>query len=261
MQPLSRAADKHLASRFCLADTVGRGRHGEGGFAISIRDHIWERLSTRDGLLLLGMNLVPLVGALTAGWDGLAIMLYYWMETAIIGFWLVVRVAFTPLDPIGINFGGKGLSSEALALFIVAHAGIFMGVHLFLLLGVFGSELRPGRLLSPLPLFADLLFERGFLLPLGVFALVRGLFAVADWRAGRRTGPGIIDFYIRIIVMQFTVLLGGWVFLILMPFGADSAIGALVVLVLFKTGAELLAGPLMHIVENAITRAGEKQRG
>lgn len=207
------------------------------------------------------MNLVPLLGALIAGWDGLAVMLYYWMETAIIGFWLVVRVAFSPLDPIGVNFGGKGLSPQALALFIVAHAGIFMGVHLFMLIGVFGGELRPERILSPLPLFADLLFERGFLLPLGVFALVRGLFAASDWRAGRPTGPGIIDFYMRIIVMQFTLLLGGWVLLILLPFGADSSIGGLVVLVLFKTGAELLAGPLTHAIETAITRAGEKQRG
>lgn len=258
MQPLWSASQKPLAPPFSSADTRALGSNGEGGFAIKVMNHVMDRLATRDGLLLLSMNLVPLVGALTAGWDGLAVILYYWLETAIIGLWLAVRVAISPVDAVGDNFAGKGMTSEGLALFIVAHAGIFMGIHMFMLLGMFGGA-APGRILAPLPLLSYLLFERGFLLPLAGFALVRGIFAISDWRAGHRTGPGIIDFYIRIIVMQFTVLLGGWVLLILLPFDLDASIGGVVLLILLKTGSELMAGPLQDYVERAITRAAEKK--
>lgn len=240
-----------------------------GGFAINFLDHIRERLTTRDGLLLVSMNLVPLVGAVMADWDGLAVMLYYWLETVIIGFWVVIRVANTPVDGIGNTFGGsKGttVSPVGLAIFIVAHAAIFMGVHLFFLLGLFGDG-RSRQADGPLGIFARLLFERGLWLPLAGFALIRGVFAISDWRAGYSTGPAVVDFYLRILVMQLAVLLGGWVFLVLQPLnaflsaGVDAALGGVVALVLVKTGAELFSGPLSHAAQNALNRAAEKQQG
>lgn len=215
-----------------------------------------DRLASRDGLMLLGMNLVPLVGALVASWDGVAIMLYYWMETAIIGVWLVLRVANTPVDGIGAKLMGSGqaMSPIGLALFIVAHAGIFMGVHLFFLFGLLESALPPD-LRSPATLFPYLLFERGFWIPLTALAVIRGLFTVADWRAGRSVGPAIVDFYIRIFVMQFAVLLTGWVFLLLLPFGVDAAIGGVAALVLVKTASDFLWGRMRTYVIDSIENA------
>ena len=215
------------------------------------------------------MNLVPIVGAITAGWDGLTVMLYYWLETLIIGVWVVIRVANTKLDGLGAKFaGGSGdsISPVGLALFIVVHAAVFMGVHLFFILGLFGEN-RPQQHGGPLGLFGHLLFERGLWLPLAGFALIRGVFAVSAWRHGHSSGPAIIDFYLRIFVMQFAVLLGGWVFLILQPLnylfsaGVDAALGGVVALVLVKTVAELSSGPLSHAAAEAVGSAVQKQQG
>lgn len=206
---------------------------------------------TRDSLLVVGTNLIPLVGALVAGWDGLSIMMLYWLETAVIGFWLIVLVGSSPVDPLGEKFAGKGLDGIGLAAFVTAHAGIFMAVHLFLLLGLFGTS-RPGFMTDPRWLIWELVVNRGFWMPLLALFVIRGIFAIADRRAGVPTGPVIISFYVRILVMQFTVLLGGWILLIALPFGLDHSIGGVALLVMLKTAAEFSAGNLVRKAETII---------
>lgn len=219
---------------------------------------IWDRLNSRDGLLLLGMNLVPLLGAILLGWDGLSIMILYWLETAVIGFWVVALVAVSPIDPLGAKFAGEGLDGRGLAAFVTLHAGIFMAVHLFMLLGLFGTS-RPGSTTDPSGLIWDLVVNRGLWMPLLALFIVRGIFALADRRAGVSTGPVIIAFYVRILVMQFTVLLGGWILLIALPFGLDHSIGGVALLILLKTAAEFSSGSLVAKAEMAILAQGDRK--
>src|SRR5262245_21233935 len=42
-------------------------------------------------LILLAANLVPLVGVLVCDWDAFVLLMLYWLETAVIAFWTILR--------------------------------------------------------------------------------------------------------------------------------------------------------------------------
>jgi hypothetical protein len=219
-----------------------------------------ERYFNRDTVLLVGANLVPLLGALIAGWDPLLLVLFYWLETAVIGFWVCLRVATQPADPLLASMAGSAQSMNGigLALFMVVHAGIFMGVHLFMLLGFFGGDWRSQGIDFD-NFIGDVVIGKGLWLPLLGIVLIRGLMSYADTKAGRGTGHLVIGFYLRIIVMQFTILLGGWVMLALLPFGTDMPIAALLVLATIKTLVELQIIPIIGKVQHAIEEGAARR--
>ena len=53
------------------------------------------------------------------------------------------------------------------------------------------------------------LIERGLWLPLAGLFVLRGLITVSDHAAGRPLEPTIIGFYVRIILMQIAIIIGG----------------------------------------------------
>ena len=48
--------------------------------------------STRSAVLLVAANLIPLVGVLFFGWSLWTILVLYWVENGIVGFWNVPRI-------------------------------------------------------------------------------------------------------------------------------------------------------------------------
>jgi hypothetical protein len=125
--------------------------------------------TSRSALLLIAANLIPLVGVLFFGWSLLTILVLYWIENGIVGFWNVPRIilaqgtivsvlpaqltaqapaqadaqAESHLGPVGDApelrspaitrmFGAKRIPSAGrvgLAIFFLAHYGIFWSVH------------------------------------------------------------------------------------------------------------------------------------
>ncbi len=63
---------------------------------------------------LIVANLIPLVGVLFFGWDAFSIILLYWAETFAVGFWWLLKIAFT-----------NGKRSWFMVLFLFIHSGIF----------------------------------------------------------------------------------------------------------------------------------------
>jgi hypothetical protein len=93
-------------------------------------------------LILVAANLVPLVGVIFWGWDAFVLLMLYWLETAVIAFWTIVRIATLPRDALGkIRYEGsdKTPSPLGLAAFFTLHAGIFMGVHFLFLWELFAG--------------------------------------------------------------------------------------------------------------------------
>src|SRR5258708_30478877 len=83
-------------------------------------------------LLLLAANLVPLVGVIAWGWDAFVLLMLYWLETAVIAFWTIVRIATMPASALtGLQIESKGsrpASPLGLAAFFTLHARLFMCV-------------------------------------------------------------------------------------------------------------------------------------
>ena len=69
-------------------------------------------------LALVAANLVPLAGALFLGWDLAAIMLLYWAESAIIGFFNLCKM---------LVIGGWG--AAFIGVFFIVHFGGFLAGH------------------------------------------------------------------------------------------------------------------------------------
>jgi len=94
-------------------------------------------------LILLAANLVPLVGVLFWQWDGFLLLMLYWMETAVIAFWTIVRILMMPpesLSELKWGTGAQVTSRLGTAAFFTFHAGIFMAVHFLFLWELFSGD-------------------------------------------------------------------------------------------------------------------------
>jgi hypothetical protein len=181
-------------------------------------------------LILLAVNLVPLIGVMAWGWDAFVLLMLYWLETAVIAFWTVLRIATMPKVALGdITFSGtdKTPAPLALAAFFTVHAGIFMLVHFLFLWELFSGEWS--RKIRGIGAFFDeMVIGTGLWVPLLALFIGRGVLLLFDtvkpwlWRKLRLVtrssgqpqstlGPGaslLFGLYIRIVVMQVTIIIG-----------------------------------------------------
>jgi len=99
---------------------------------------------SKDRISLIALiiaNLVPVVGVIFAGWDAGIIVLLYWSENLIVGFYNVFKMALVSSDPSKAKTTKKGL-----IVFFCVHYGFFcMGHGVFvILLASFSPMVREG---------------------------------------------------------------------------------------------------------------------
>jgi len=168
-------------------------------------------------------NCVPIVGVLAFGWDLLSVMFVYWLETAVVVFYSVLKV---------VTVGGP--FTLLWMPFHLATFGMFMSFHLMMILG-----LAPGH-------------HAGFFPP----ELLRGLLG-RTWGAGvglmmshgisfvvnflgngeyRRTtvDAQVAAPWKRLIIMHVTTVAGAWSVGLF-----DAPVGALVMLAVLKIVVDL----------------------
>jgi hypothetical protein len=101
------------------------------------------KLSKKDWLdlpliALLAANSIPLFGVLFLGWDAFYIVLLYWTENIVIGFYNVLKMVFAAV-PHPIAHLGKLF----LIPFFIVHYGVFTAIHGFFVLALFHKEQSP----------------------------------------------------------------------------------------------------------------------
>jgi hypothetical protein len=184
-------------------------------------------------LTLIAANLIPLAGVLAFGWDVASLLFIYWLESAVVGFFNVLRMAQARGEGPGPTAGGRrlatperppgngqalpqsptffavssqgarqlaGASKFLLIPFFLVHYGIFMSVHLGFLLSLFGPPRIPALELS---LTTSVLFASH-----GFSYLTHYLLQGENLRAtpvSEMPRP-----YGRIVVMHLTILLGAF---------------------------------------------------
>lgn len=218
-------------------------------------------------LILLAANLTPLLGVLFWGWDAFVLLMLYWLETAVIAFWTVVRIATMSCRALAdIQFegsDGKPAAPLALAAFFTLHAGIFMGVHFLFLWELFAGAWRQ-KIHGPVGFLDTMIVGTGLWVPLLVLFGVRGalmmfqsvkphvmrVFNLAPGRADDRDAPYLspgesvlFGLYVRIFVMQLTIILGAWFALVM------GTPGAYAFLIAVKTAIDLafqVFGDMIH---------------
>jgi len=184
-------------------------------------------------LTILG-NALPLLGVMLVGWDIYTLLIFYWCETVIFGFWTVVTIGLHRDSDIKAlrHHDTQKEGGSAAAVILALHAGFFMAIHLFLMSSLYGTE-WPGHLNS-LGAFVGTFIIGQNLWPMLAGAFVqRALVFWEDHRANSVT-PATAGLYLRIVVMQMVIIFGSWGVLML-----GSGLFGLMLLVAMKTVLDL----------------------
>lgn len=186
-------------------------------------------LTSPSGLALIGANLLPLAGVLVFGWDLSNVMVLYWAESAVIGFYTALK-AFVV---------GKWVAPFAV-MFFVGHFGGFMAIHFMFVYGFFihgGGSLaaEPGALEGLLDIFGPLWPA------LAALFVSHGVSFFVNFISRREhVGTTLTDLmtapYKRIMIMHVTIIFGGFVVMLL-----DTPAPALALLVMLKTVVDFRA--------------------
>ncbi len=194
-------------------------------------------LTSPSSLALIAANLVPLAGVLLLGWNAGQLMALFWAESAVIGFYTVLRTVVV----------GK-LAAIFAVPFFVGHFGGFMAIHFMFIYYFF---IRGFQAAGPEPGVREaLLGVFGPMWPaLAAFAASHGVSFAVNF-IGRRECAGTTVTavtsapYKRIIVMQLAIIFGGWIVMAL-----NNPVPALVLLVALKTGMDLSAHRKEHTTQ------------
>jgi uncharacterized protein DUF6498 len=191
-------------------------------------------LRSLSDLALIAANLVPLVGVLFFGWDLTSVIVLYWAESAVVGFYTALKMAVA----------GKFAALFAVPFFL-GHFGGFMALHFlfiysFFVRGLNAAGAEPGVREALAGIFIPVWPS------LAALFISHGISFFSNFiRQRESAGATIKDLmtapYNRIIVMQLTVIFGGWIIMLL-----KRPVLALVLLVLIKTVVDLSAHRKEH---------------
>jgi hypothetical protein len=198
-----------------------------------LRIHKKLRAST---LALLTANLMPLLGVLALNWDVTPIMIFYWAENLVVGFYNVLKMrraqgSVAGSDTIWNDRPVAQTDRRAMILFFIMHYGIFTLVHGIFVFIMFGARFRGafselGLALLFLVVSHGVSYRRNFI---GGGEYQRVAFTTLFWQP-----------YQRVVVMHITILAGGaW------AQAKGSPVYALLVLVTLKTLIDLA----LHLLE------------
>lgn len=177
---------------------------------------MFKRRLTIDDFFLMAVNIIPLIGVWLYGWNARHIFLVYCMETVIIGFINVIKMACVTLfvrkaDVWENNGGGSMQSGWLFILFFILHYSFFVFVQTQLFFGVTGM-LPNGSMIMNYAKIPELLGADGRLLLLIFIAYytVQNVFGFFASGAFKTISMSRLMFepYMRIFVQQFVVILG-----------------------------------------------------
>lgn len=132
-------------------DAVPRGG---AGFLDRTFELYRRAASSRPAIALVAANAVPLAGVLFFGWSLWTILVIYWLENGIIGFWNLPRIVLARgSGPATGLFPMPAYSRIGAAIFFLFHYGIFWFVHgvFVFALPAFAGLAQPATTGGPLP--------------------------------------------------------------------------------------------------------------
>jgi hypothetical protein len=207
------------------------------------------KLLTPPTVAVIVANLFPLVGLLFWGWDAFYVVLLYWAENVIIGFYTILKMFCAKAD-----HAIERILRIFPAAFFMLHYGSFMGGHgLFVLASfkkngaesLFGKEETWPFFLAFLHLFIMVLRYLFSILPREMLIILGGLFAshglsfvyeciLNGKYHSAKVSEIMMEPYPRIIPLHIAIIIGG-----MLSMALGSPIGVLIVLVILKTSFEL----------------------
>jgi hypothetical protein len=147
----------------------------------------WTPALVFRNLFAFAGNLFQVYGVLYWGWDMFQILMLYWMETGIIGFWALLRLAVLPDGMLGdmtVNGRVVAATNTLLLQLFVPFVAISMAGHLLILWVVF-SGASAADVHGPVSFASKFIIASGAWQPL-LFTLLAGAFGF--YESPKRTG-------------------------------------------------------------------------
>jgi hypothetical protein len=187
-----------------------------------------------SAIALIAANLVPIFGVLVLGWNLSDVMVLYWAESAVVGFWSVAKLVVV-----------EKWAALVTAPYFVGGFGGFMSCHFLFIYYFFVRGLDAA---GPEPFVWDALLDLFVPLRLALALLFishgvsfftnflgRGEYLDTD-RKRLMSEP-----YTRIFVMHLTIIFGGFVTMLL-----RAPAAGVILLIALKTAADLLGHRKQH---------------
>ncbi|PLW68184.1 DUF6498-containing protein [Pseudohalioglobus lutimaris] len=186
-------------------------------------------LASPSSLMLIAANIVPLFGAVFWNWDLGLLMLLYWAESAVIGFFNICKITVI----------GRWMAPGA-AIFFLGHFGGFMAIHFLFLHALFLQDTGNGGSMDASVKDVAVLF-------LGLWPALLALFISHGFSffhnfIGRREylqrtmRQQMSEPYSRIIFMHMVIIFGGALSMML-----GEAAPVIMAVILLKTVVDLRA--------------------
>jgi hypothetical protein len=102
----------------------------------------WTPALVLRNVIAFAANMLQVYGVLYWGWDMFQILMLYWMETLVIGFWALLRLAVLPAGLLGemtVNGRVVAATNTLLLQLFVPFVAISMAAHLLILWVVFSG--------------------------------------------------------------------------------------------------------------------------
>ncbi len=201
-----------------------------------------------SAISLIFANLIPLIGAIFLDWNILDIVIFYWLETFVIGIYNIVKMMTCT--------GGiiKGIENQIIALFskiflstfFLFHFNIFVFIQFFFIIIFLGPDgfQQEGNIKD----LIDIKNDGSYTLLIGIIGLFlsHGHSLYLNYYKGKEYQKTDIMSqmfkpYGRIFIQQFVVIFGG---MLIMYY--ESPLPLLVLLVIFKIFSDLIAHWISH---------------
>lgn len=214
------------------SEVVGKASEPDQSIAVPIENTKPVRWNSLSGIMLILANLIPLLGVWIAGWEIGQIMLLFWAESAIVGYYNLCKM--WKIGRWSLLFYGP---------FFIGHYGAFMAVHLLFIYAFFGDEMSGDADVSRMQVLNDLwaLWPAllGLLISHGISYYTN--FVKTNKNQGRTMAAQMQEPYKRVMIMHMTIIFGGFLALSL-----GTSIAALMLLLLLKIAADLRSHLSQH---------------
>lgn len=194
-----------------------------------------------SAFVLVLANLVPLYGVVLLGWEVFAVVLLFWFENVVIGFYNLLRMLAARPRDIG-RWAGKVFAIP----FFAVHYGMFTFVHGIFVVVLFGGGMIESLDNPGVPMFrhalaaADVTWGAVALIVSHGFSFVWNYVGKGEYREATLEAL-MKQPYGRVVVLHLVILVSGFV---VMALGMPMV--GLVLLVVLKIGLDIRA----HLAEH-----------
>ena len=166
---------------------------------------VLEKLKNYSVLALVVSNCLPLLGVLFWGWDTFTVILMYWSENVVIGFYHVLKMICAKGE-----VGPKAGSKVSIILFFIIHYGLFSAAHGLFVFALFSGNGNGGVDMTLIPMllsFDKILCFACLLVSHGV-SFVQNYIIKGEYKKTQLEKLAPTP-YGRVVIMHLTVIFGG----------------------------------------------------